>query len=397
MGESHNVDESPIVLVHRGDCSFVTKVRNVENAGGHVALIIDNKNEDLNKIVMADDGRGSEVTIPGLLISKMDGLILTDFIENNKNQHIVLDVEFEMEHSSNTVKYDIYTTGADEQVYLMFKEFYPYHFKIEDQLNFTVHYITYQHPQYNSEDPSANKERKDCMGKGKYCADPGNFGTTDGLQILREALRQKCIFLLSDQEGGYKKQYWDYMLYFYDQCLNITKPTFNAECGALVMEMLDFDQAAVNACIGESFIATQEERKQQDFEKFVDNKLLDQDNEDRITYLQNLIPSITINGRNLMGNTWKGSNVFEAICAGFKKKPEACYDDGAFKRESKLTTFWVVTIIIIIIAVNVVIFIICKNYIKRKIVERIESTDINHKINTVVTSYLALRENKANS
>lgn len=33
--------ELPIVLIDRGNCSFVTKVRNVEKAGGSVALIGD--------------------------------------------------------------------------------------------------------------------------------------------------------------------------------------------------------------------------------------------------------------------------------------------------------------------------------------------------------------------
>ena len=34
---------TPIFLVDRGDCSFVTKVRNVEKAGGSLAIVIDNR------------------------------------------------------------------------------------------------------------------------------------------------------------------------------------------------------------------------------------------------------------------------------------------------------------------------------------------------------------------
>ena len=92
--------------------------------------------------------------------------------------------------------------------------------------------------------------------------------------------------------------------------------------------------------------------------------------------------------------SWRADNVFEAICAGFKKKPEVCYIEGAFKRESGLGAFSIFLIVLLIIAINATIFYFCRNYIKRKIIERIESTDINHKINTVVTSYLALRDNK---
>jgi len=40
--EEHNVDEVEIILLDRGNSSFVTKVRNVQKAGGHVALIVNN-------------------------------------------------------------------------------------------------------------------------------------------------------------------------------------------------------------------------------------------------------------------------------------------------------------------------------------------------------------------
>lgn len=34
---------SPIVLVDRGDCHFVTKARNIERAGGSLLVVIDDK------------------------------------------------------------------------------------------------------------------------------------------------------------------------------------------------------------------------------------------------------------------------------------------------------------------------------------------------------------------
>lgn len=65
---------SPIVLVERGNCSFVKKVRNVEHAGGSMAVIIDNKKgEIVEKVIMVDDGTGSGIKIPSMLISKKDG------------------------------------------------------------------------------------------------------------------------------------------------------------------------------------------------------------------------------------------------------------------------------------------------------------------------------------
>ena len=61
------------MLLERGDCHFVTKVRNVALNGGKLAIIIDNKNEDIEGVVMADDGTGAGVQIPSILIGNKDG------------------------------------------------------------------------------------------------------------------------------------------------------------------------------------------------------------------------------------------------------------------------------------------------------------------------------------
>jgi len=37
----------PIIVVKRGDCSFVKKVRNIERAGGQAGIVIDDKIEDV--------------------------------------------------------------------------------------------------------------------------------------------------------------------------------------------------------------------------------------------------------------------------------------------------------------------------------------------------------------
>lgn len=63
-------DLSPIFLVVRGNCSFVTMVRNVEKAGGALALIIDTKSENVSGVILADDGTGAGIEIPSMLINR---------------------------------------------------------------------------------------------------------------------------------------------------------------------------------------------------------------------------------------------------------------------------------------------------------------------------------------
>jgi len=64
---------TPMMIAERGNCSFVAKVRNMEEAGVAVALIVDDQSEDVDDIVMSDDGTGAGVRIPSLLLSRKDG------------------------------------------------------------------------------------------------------------------------------------------------------------------------------------------------------------------------------------------------------------------------------------------------------------------------------------
>lgn len=62
-------DLSPIFLVERGNCSFVQMARNVEKAGGALALIIDTKSENVSSVILSDDGTGAGIEIPSMLIN----------------------------------------------------------------------------------------------------------------------------------------------------------------------------------------------------------------------------------------------------------------------------------------------------------------------------------------
>lgn len=65
--------EAPVMMVERGDCTFVTKTRNIARAGGKVAIVIDTENEKIDKVVMSDDGTGLGIGIPSVLIGNKDG------------------------------------------------------------------------------------------------------------------------------------------------------------------------------------------------------------------------------------------------------------------------------------------------------------------------------------
>lgn len=75
-------DSSPIVMVRRGGCSFVKKVRNIEHAGGKLGVVVDEKdNESMDSIIMVDDGTGNSVRIPSIMINKKEGERLINWWE----------------------------------------------------------------------------------------------------------------------------------------------------------------------------------------------------------------------------------------------------------------------------------------------------------------------------
>ena len=66
-------DITPFFVAYRGDCSFVKKVRNMEQIGVAVAIIIDDTSDKIDDIVMSDDGTGGGIRIPSMIIGKSDG------------------------------------------------------------------------------------------------------------------------------------------------------------------------------------------------------------------------------------------------------------------------------------------------------------------------------------
>ena len=65
-------DLQPIIMVQRGGCTFVKKVRNIEKLGVKLAIIADNKVENSEELIMSDDGTGQSISIPSFIIRKQD-------------------------------------------------------------------------------------------------------------------------------------------------------------------------------------------------------------------------------------------------------------------------------------------------------------------------------------
>ena len=108
---------TPFMVADRGDCSFVTKVRYMENAGIAVAIVVDNTDEDIESIVMSDDGTGSGIRIPSMLISKQDGIKLIDFMKSatlEELYQINMIASFDLVNTRHHVDYDLWYSSSND-------------------------------------------------------------------------------------------------------------------------------------------------------------------------------------------------------------------------------------------------------------------------------------------
>ena len=183
-------DPSPIVIVRRGNCSFVTKVRNIEHAGGRLALVVDKNDEDVKNVIMIDDGNGNGIRIPSMLVSKRHGEILLDYLNKEhtddlgNKQLLALWASFEIDSPDNRVEYDFWYTSSDDLALDFLRDFKERHYELGTNVQMTPHFAF-----WTCKDCDDAVIKKDCFANGEYCAIAEKNLNTTGQNILMEDLR----------------------------------------------------------------------------------------------------------------------------------------------------------------------------------------------------------------
>ena len=122
-----SADITPFYIAKRGECSFVQKVRNMENIGVAVGIVIDDHAETVENVLMSDDGTGGGIRIPSMLISNPDGKKLLqwylDASISEKNQ-LVLMAEFVLAtQADNKVQFDFWMTSSSNRALDFIEDF----------------------------------------------------------------------------------------------------------------------------------------------------------------------------------------------------------------------------------------------------------------------------------
>jgi hypothetical protein len=290
----------------------------------------------------------------------------------------------------------MFFSSEDNKAYKLLKDFYPYHKELEQYTKFTPHYISHKSPFY---DANKTEAVPNCLGRGLYChAARYDLNIQDGKDILVEDIHQKCAYNIAyDKNDPKPNLYWEYMINFYEKCVNSSTINFIPKCSSEVADDIGLGSSKVEQCMLNSFKV---DSLKNSLVFTNNNLLLEDDYEIKNKWGVRVFPTLMVNNKTLH-NTWSADVLLEAICAGFYKQPKICEEKTGFKRHDSvkkesndLSYTTIFFIIVIVIGLNIVLIIFCKRYIAQRIAERIENVDINSRINNVVSSYLQLRDQK---
>ncbi|GMI04279.1 hypothetical protein TrRE_jg5017 [Triparma retinervis] len=325
--------ETPFILmVDRGTCMFVEKVRRAQMAGAAAVLIADNlctcASENSNQCqsnpgvqceglepIMADDGSGGDITIPAFLLFKEDADILKDVLVN-QNGLVQVKMTWDTPAPDDRVEWEFWHSPT-EQTTKYFQSVFEAEAKgLGTHAFFTPHFAIWQRSQCIGNNVCDGL----CTNGGRYCADdPDGPGSINGADVVIESLRRICIWNTHGTDGVGQK-WWNYIKEFGKTCDDVAFPENfpspqDFSCATSAMARAGIDHAAIESCMLQSGGTTSTGT----------NVLLDNE----ISALEQsgvfIFPAITINNKLMFGKI-DNKNVFNAICAGFLDgtAPDVC-------------------------------------------------------------------------
>lgn len=313
-----------ILMVDRGECTFVKKVRNAQHSGAMAVLIADNlcqcKHKDIctmeegtscedREPLMADDGSGSDITIPTMLMFKQDSDRIKAELE--KKKPVRMTMAWSVPNPDDHVEYDLWSTVTDEKAIDFQVMWLDAQQRLGKKATFSPHYYIYDGIKAFCRDDEGNNYCEDiCTNGGRYCSNNDWSNGVTGTDEVEESLRRLCIWQ-NYGDGGKGPELFQYVREF-DRCKD--DPT-NEECISDAMERAQIDPSKVKKCM----------KKSGGLEDGDQNKIL-QDQLDEIEANGMIVmPVAYVNGVPVRG-TLDFDVIFKAVCAGYKRgtQPDIC-------------------------------------------------------------------------
>ena len=342
VNEKGEVELKPpfILMVDRGNCAFVQKVRNAQRSGAAGVVIADNvclcsdqecisRQTDNGKDgsataapcetaepVMADDGSGADVSIPSMLMFKHDADSVKSVLTGN--HPVRIEMQWSLPQPDDRVEYDLFSSPTDPVTHHFFKEFKHIAKALGKRAYFTPHMYVFdgvrsQCHGNNGENQCFNL----CSNNGRYCAmdpDKNLDQGVSGFDVVKESLRRHCIWGNYGEDDGIGEPWWDYVNEFEKKCGSMDYFN-NEDCVKDVYKHAHIDGDVIARCMENSG----------GLEKDGTNSFLEAGLQAQSDLGVVIMPTAFVNKVAIRGSM-STSNIFQAICAGYEQgtKPEIC-------------------------------------------------------------------------
>lgn len=260
-----------------------------------------------NEPIMADDGSGSDISIPSFLMFKRDADLIKDELKNNRP--VQAEMKWSLPNPDDRVEYDLWTIPSDPVSKEFLKNFKKLALVLGDKAYFTPHMYIYDGIRSHCQGSGGENFCYNlCTNNGRYCAtDPDNDleRGISGADVVKEALRRICIWNHYGAENGVGEVWWDYVNQFALRCSDADFFA-NPDCIKDAYKNAKVDGEKIERCMIDSG----------DPAKDTPNTKLDMEIASQTQRGVVVIPTAFVNTAAIRGSL-TSSNVFTAICAGY--------------------------------------------------------------------------------
>jgi len=324
--------KSPFILIiDRGDCTFVKKVRNAQRAGAAGVIIADStclcsagdactpdvEDEECEskEPIMADDGSGQDITVPSFLMFKQDADPVKEQLK--KNTVVRMEMAWSLPRPDARVEYELWTTPKDLVSQPFQRNFREFAVALGEHAQFTPHMYIYDGLFAGCQGPDGENQCYNlCTNDGRYCATDPDDDLDSGISggdVVTESLRRLCIWKEYGSDGV-GLAWWDYVVEFLARCDEAEFFT-NEDCIKDAMKHSNIEYDTIKKCMDDAG----------GVEENQENSILEQELEHREFSGVVILPSFFVNQAPLRG-ALTTPEVFEAICSGYAdgSEPTVC-------------------------------------------------------------------------
>jgi len=322
-----------IIVVDRGTCFFVDKLRNIQASGASGMIVVNNEGGDPITMAAPDAHDHSTTVIPSVMISSHDGQQLKSIIRGQPTATFG-GIEWNLPRTDGKVEMILFTSMIDGDDYSFKKNFREIAHELQKQNKLIFRPVYWvQNGTHWGCDTTGLPCSTQCTNGGRYCEeDPDGqlFSGVEGFHVVEENLRQMCVWDFAVAES--EDVWWEYTSRFDEMCLQ--EDAFRRDLEDCAFEVMDIVnrqlQGFVKNCISTSGgYGMDQNSKNAKYEEAIRER--EQDHE---IYMQ---PGLTINGFEVGGSFHCPEPVnadtchpFKAFCQGFDNEndiPALCSND----------------------------------------------------------------------